>query len=539
MNETGTSEGVEELLDYFSRLPESVVHHILSILPFKAVVRCSVLSKTWNRIWSNYPNIALVLLSDDIIPYQQYHGRQLLDSIEGILEQCLFRKACIQKLLLSISFVSSNLEEFAPNMDRWLGAAIERNVSELVLDLTHFSLDALDIFYSIPERVVVAHSLKVLDVAQCKFEDRFTCCIELSHLQTLKLHDCQFVGENVLNKILSGCPVLEFLDVIDHGGGSGSLISISRNPRLKYFCIEGGTQLKRIEIYSAPSLETFKCMPGKGNPCAIDLDTCTALKHLYLKEAYLSAHHLPIHNLLSKLVCIESLELHDCEAADQIKISSACLKRLVLSYFSSFPGAIMDLPNLLDLNLDVFRECNLDFKFSSWNVPKVENFHMSFSAKSFWSVCRAGLEGFLMQLHNYESLNLFIAGSIHRDGYGRGCNIILHEKLFAVPFSSVNEFLIEAMPNSIVISSMREEYLLTRVLYTGIFPARLSLIFSSRQSIELVYKNLIKAHPEWRFQLVSTQEIEFGMDSAWKSFLNALSTGYHTTTIIIEEGTGF
>nr|GMD24521.1 putative F-box/LRR-repeat protein At4g15060 [Ipomoea batatas] len=485
MNETGTSEEVEELLDYFSRLPESVVHHILSILPFKAVVRCSVLSKTWNRIWSNYPNIALVL-SDDIIPYQQYHGRQLLDSIEGILEQCLFRKACIQKLLLSISFVSSDLEEFAPNMDRWLGAAIERNVSELVLDLTHFSLDALDIFYSIPERVVVAHSLKVLDVAQCKFEDRFTCCIELSHLQTLKLHDCQFVGENVLNKILSGCPVLEFLDVIDHGGGSGSLISISRNPRLKYFCIEGGTQLKRIEIYSAPSLETFKCMPGKGNPCAIDLDTCTALKHLYLKEAYLSAHHLPIHNLLSKLVCIESLELYDCEAADQIKISSACLKRLVLSYFSSFPGAIMDLPNLLDLNLDVFREC-----------------------------------------------------SIHRDGYGRGCNIILHEKLFAVPFSSVNEFLIEAMPNSIVISSMREEYLLTRVLYTGIFPARLSLIFSSRQSIELVYKNLIKAHPEWRFQLVSTQEIECGMDSAWKSFINALSTGYHTTTIIIEEGTGF
>ncbi|XP_031122497.1 putative F-box/LRR-repeat protein At5g02700 [Ipomoea triloba] len=198
MNETGTSEEVEELLDYFSRLPESVVHHILSILPFKAVVRCSVLSKTWNRIWSNYPNIALVL-SDDIIPYQQYHGRQLLDSIEGILEQCLFRKACIQKLLLSISFVSSDLEEFAPNMDRWLGAAIERNVSELVLDLTHFSLDALDIFYSIPERVVVAHSLK-----------------------TLKLHDCQFVGENVLNKILSGCPVLEFLDVIDQGGGSGT-----------------------------------------------------------------------------------------------------------------------------------------------------------------------------------------------------------------------------------------------------------------------------------------------------------------------------
>ncbi|XP_019155367.1 PREDICTED: uncharacterized protein LOC109152235 [Ipomoea nil] len=130
---------------------------------------------------------------------------------------------------------------------------------------------------------------------------------------------------------------------------------------------------------------------------------------------------------------------------------------------------------------------------------------------------------------NYESLKLFIVGSVH----GNGRNMILHEKLLAVPFSSLSEFLIEAMPNSAIISSRREEYLF-RELYTGKFPVRLSLIFYSRQSIELLYKKLIKACPQWRFELVSTQEIEHGMDSAWKSFINAHSTGYHTATIIID-----
>ncbi|XP_019155494.1 PREDICTED: putative F-box/LRR-repeat protein At4g15060 [Ipomoea nil] len=521
MNETGTFE--EEELDYFSRLPESVIHHILWIIPFKDAVRCSVLSKTWNRIWCNYPNIALAFCADTLSPLRPL--RLFIEHVEGIMEQCLFRKACIQKFQLRITIATvTNMEELAPNVDRWLAAAIERNVSELVLEVSCFPWS--DHAYSIPERVFVANSLKVLEVFRCRVEDRFTRCIGLSNLQRLKFRWCQVVGENVLNKILSGCPALEVLEVFAYG----SLISVSRNPRLKYVWIEGGTELKRIEIFFTPSLEAFDCRLGKGNPCAIDLDTCTALKHLFLKQA----HHFPIHNLLSKLVCIESLDLYECEAVDQIKISSPCLKRLALFYFSScFPGAIIDLPNLLDLHLNASGECNPDFQFSSWNVPKVEKFHISFSAKSFWSFCRAGLEEFLMQLHNYESLKLFIVGSCH--GNGRVINMILHEKLLAVPFPSLGEFLIEALPNSAFISSMREEYLSRSELYIGKFPIRLSLIFSSRQSIELLYKKLIKDCPQWRFELVSTQEIEHEMDSAWKSFINTHSTGYHTATIIIHQ----
>ncbi|RAL43084.1 hypothetical protein DM860_009866 [Cuscuta australis] len=51
----------DKSLEFFSVLPESVIHHILSFLPFKHIGRTSVLSKAWNRIWLNYPNIHLVL----------------------------------------------------------------------------------------------------------------------------------------------------------------------------------------------------------------------------------------------------------------------------------------------------------------------------------------------------------------------------------------------------------------------------------------------------------------------------------------------
>ncbi|XP_019155366.1 PREDICTED: F-box/FBD/LRR-repeat protein At5g44980-like [Ipomoea nil] len=527
MNETGTFEEEEEL-DYFSRLPESVIHHILSILPFNDVVRCSVLSKNWNRIWCNYPNIALEFRASR----RPSHRRALLtflDHIEGILEQCLFRKACIQKFQLHITFYSS-LEEFAPNMDRWMGAAIERNVSELVLKFTYL---CRPILYSIPQRVVVAHSLKVLEVAKCRFEDRFTC-IELSNLQRLKLCWCQIVGENVLNKILSGCPKLEFLDLIDLYGLS--LISISSNPRLKYFCIHGFrvTELKRIEIF-APVLETFKY--ALEHPCAIAVDTCTALKHLFFFNAHFSAHHLPIHYLLPKLLCIESLELfhlYDCEAKGQIKISSPCLRRLFFYFSRSFPGAIIDTPNLLELNLSVYGACNLDFKFSSWNVPKLEKVHLAFSVESFWTVYRAGLEGFLSKLHNYESLKLYIGSN---NGHVR--DMIMHEKPLEVLSSSLDEFLMNARPYSFVISSVREDDPLPSALFRSMpdtkLPVRLCLIFSSRQSIELLYKNLSKAEKLRfnTFELVSTQEIEHEMDSAWKSFIDTHSTGYHTATIIM------
>ena len=48
------NEGIDAK-DRISKLPEFIIHHILSFLPTKAVVKTSLLSKRWNGFTSSYP----------------------------------------------------------------------------------------------------------------------------------------------------------------------------------------------------------------------------------------------------------------------------------------------------------------------------------------------------------------------------------------------------------------------------------------------------------------------------------------------------
>nr|GME04350.1 F-box/FBD/LRR-repeat protein At5g44980-like [Ipomoea batatas] len=443
------------------------------------------------------------------------------------MDQCVFRKDCIQKLDLNINFPV--LEELVPFLDRSLGAAVVRNVSELVIKIhCGKERDGTNSLYSIPEDVFTG-SLKVLEIERGKFEGRHAC-IELPCLQKFTLNCCTFFGENLLNKILCGCPELEFLDV-SFCEGVGDCLSVVSKPRLKYFNVCHLKEIARIEVF-APSLETFKCTTV--TPCAIDLARCTVLKYLKLDGVNLSADYVPIQDLLSKLHHIEELELGHCIVADKIEISSSCLKKLVIIDYINFPGAEIDIPNLRHLDFLVTGACNSRSKFSSWNVPRVEEIHMAFSVQTFRALCRAGLKGFLMKLHKYENLKLLIAC--------KGLELkkfIVLEKLHAVSFSSLNTVLKKTMPEFIVISSKRVEDLLGHMLYPingCICPDGLLYTLSE---LQLLYRNLNSEKATKfacrDFQLVSTEEIEHEheMDSAWKSFMKMHSTGNETATIIV------
>ncbi|CAH9082354.1 unnamed protein product [Cuscuta europaea] len=515
MNQFEKSEN--ELPDFFSMLPEPLTHHILSFLPFTDIVRTSVLSKMWSRIWFNYPNIDLFLHEQSYI--DKLHRHSFIDHIKSVMDQCILRKDCIHKLQLKV--YADNLEELAPIMDQWMKAAIERNVSELVFEM-NFAPTA---YYNIPKEVFVSNSLKVLQLEGCKFDDSFSRT-NLPHLQKLKTMQCLFAGENVLSKILCGCPELEYLQALV-SEGMRSFLSVSRKPRLKYFHIGRCNELERIEIF-VPSLETLKCdIPYS---CSIDLASCTLLKHLEIHHAILSSDYVPIQYLLSNLLQIEELHLSNCKPADKIQISSPCLKRLVITEYKSFPGAELDIPNLLSLDFFSMGECNKNNRFSSWNVPKVEEILMLFSVKSFRSSCRGGLKGFLRQLQNYEDVKLIIQCRGKQD-------LIMHEKLQAVSFSSLNKFLKKAQPRFVLISSRRDDSFLARLLVSREDNVSLSMIFSSRRSIELLHEKLsnVSFLKRWyrEFQLVSIEEIEREMDSDWKPFFETHSIGYHTARIIL------
>nr|GMD15046.1 F-box protein At5g03100-like isoform X1 [Ipomoea batatas] len=200
MSDTNTSG--TEIVDYFSMLPHPLIHHILSFLPFDDIVRTSTLSKDWHRIWLSYPSVEFHF------DFCVYTRQGFFAHMQNSLAQCFGRKACIKNFSLSICYPA--IEILAPNLDHWLRLAMKKNISKLRLSIGRFwdYIRPSLVLYSIPEEVLVANTLVVLDLHQCNLKkDRFGS-VNLPRLGKLSLNRCQFVSASLLQKIFP-CATIE------------------------------------------------------------------------------------------------------------------------------------------------------------------------------------------------------------------------------------------------------------------------------------------------------------------------------------------
>ncbi|XP_010059354.2 F-box/LRR-repeat protein 25 [Eucalyptus grandis] len=55
-------------VDHISHLPDAIIHRIFSFLPFKDVVKTSMLSRQWRFAWTSTPYIDLSPRSDGVLP---------------------------------------------------------------------------------------------------------------------------------------------------------------------------------------------------------------------------------------------------------------------------------------------------------------------------------------------------------------------------------------------------------------------------------------------------------------------------------------
>ena len=134
-------------VDKISELPEPILHHILSFLRFKEVVRTCVLSKKWERVWLTHPVVEIY----NCLFYSCYHYEEkvfrrrrlkLLDAIEKSLRNR--HRHCkdlvsMEKFTIDMKLLEDR--EFAPFVDRCVSYAIGCNVKKLRLG---FGLDDYD-----------------------------------------------------------------------------------------------------------------------------------------------------------------------------------------------------------------------------------------------------------------------------------------------------------------------------------------------------------------------------------------------------------
>lgn len=229
--------------DRISRLSNDLLVYILSFLSMYDAVRTGILSSRWRGIWTSIPNLHFCKPSrkkdEDFIKF--------LDRSLALHVGSDVRKFCL-KLKLN--------KRYASHVDRWIGSAVTRNARELRLQFFWYdSSYAANIrVYTLPSWLFKYDKLVLLDLCLCKVEVPNRVCF--SSLRVLSLTQID-LSNDLIKKLLPGCPLLEDLTIVDCESWDNVCISSSSNPRFMHLRIEWRIWFYGIEI-QVPTLQTLK-----------------------------------------------------------------------------------------------------------------------------------------------------------------------------------------------------------------------------------------------------------------------------------------
>lgn len=351
--------------DLLSKMPEHIIHHILSFLSPRLIAQFSILSKTLRRSWASLPifnfneysfkkGLGSVLLTvEEEEKYVLQSANKIFDTeeekIEYIkklrffehLDKSLRRVHELHLRIKNLRLCTSMLEiELRPNIDRWIGLAAERYVEKLDLELP------TEGGYSLPETILVAKSLTVLKLMWCRLDQPFLreTSLMFSSLRKLVLDSVQ-VDDQIVENFIRGCPLIETLSLQNCLGlkcirvyGLDKLMKIVVYPKLD--------EVESVDIV-APSLQTlsYGCFGLSGKLPKFHVDGCgQSLIKLCLTGTLVTEQLF--NDLLSRLPLLEILHLDHCKMLERINISGRRLKVLELENRGNLVAIEIDTPNL-------------------------------------------------------------------------------------------------------------------------------------------------------------------------------------------------
>ncbi|KAL3506445.1 hypothetical protein ACH5RR_031827 [Cinchona calisaya] len=175
------AETTEVSQDGISKLPQPIIHHILSFLEPKEEAKTSLLSKAWLSRWNTRPILHFIYSHDwgssydtDIQVIKTIH-ENFMNCIDTTLLRYHHQKNGIDTLnlrLYNFPFVSPD------DADRWLQIAVENGVKRLSIRIYNY--------YVLPQTVFEAKSLLELSLSKCRLHHHLIQIIRCRGLANIK-----------------------------------------------------------------------------------------------------------------------------------------------------------------------------------------------------------------------------------------------------------------------------------------------------------------------------------------------------------------
>ncbi|PON66843.1 F-box domain containing protein [Trema orientale] len=329
-------------VDRISKLPDHLIHRILSFVPTIDVVRMSILSRHWRRVWYSVPS--LHLCHTDHMDRFHFHS-QPEQAFYKFVNKCLKHRERSARYITdsSISSLKLHIEYYRDNpaLDNLSTFAIWRNIEELDLCTEPRYLYYRNC-YCLPEVVLNARSLTVLKLGHLIIEG--SCSISLPSVTFLSLAYVKLRDKTLYNLLL-GCSAIEKFVLTRCYELSDPKIS---SLRLKFLEIEDDKAFETLEI-EAINLESFKY---DGNCEDINLSACKAIRSLSLLDIMLDDESME--DLICGFPLLESLTLYHSLNVEHIRICGQHLKNIRLDKYyepaQKYLEITIEAPNLVSFH---------------------------------------------------------------------------------------------------------------------------------------------------------------------------------------------
>ncbi|KAF9609983.1 hypothetical protein IFM89_019547 [Coptis chinensis] len=189
-------EKIKKKIDRISRLPEEVLHHILSFLDMSQIIQTSLLSKRWRYIWVSLPYLNF----NDLAWKSSGESKCFIDFVHNVL---LYRdNSPVYKFCLDCFICDRDRSE--DRICSMVIAAVRKNTQEVHVNIRQ------------QEIVELPHSVFVSEIRVFTLHTDFPVQLPNSvgtaaHLKTLKLVSAKLPKGDLNGELVLSCPVLEIL----------------------------------------------------------------------------------------------------------------------------------------------------------------------------------------------------------------------------------------------------------------------------------------------------------------------------------------